>query len=155
PPILAPPAPRPQALRPRDRGAVHGGDVVGVCVALSTAYTTSFGRCRMRHWLPRALWLGAWSFWAWLGWGLYRELPRGLGPVVCKLALEPREKVTGIGGSPPSIITEQNDPSGCVIRARSSTTGVESRRVLVPVPTSQFYSQIAPEGLLLTLYCSR
>jgi hypothetical protein len=31
----------------------------------------------MRRWLPRSLWLLAWSFWAWLGFGLYRELPRG------------------------------------------------------------------------------
>ena len=30
----------------------------------------------MRRWLPRSLWILAWSFWAWLGFGLYRELPR-------------------------------------------------------------------------------
>ena len=38
----------------------------------------------MKRWLPRSLWLLAWSIWAWLGWGLYRELPRGLGTVVFK-----------------------------------------------------------------------
>ena len=36
----------------------------------------------MRRWLPRSLWLLAWSFWAWLGWGLARELPRNhSGPI--------------------------------------------------------------------------
>lgn len=41
----------------------------------------------MRRWLPRAFWLAAWSLWAWLGWGLYRELPRDLGPPLCVLPL--------------------------------------------------------------------
>lgn len=40
-------------------------------------------------WLCRGFWLLAWYFWLWLGIGLYRELPRDLGPAVCKL------KVTG------------------------------------------------------------
>jgi hypothetical protein len=64
------------------------GDVVGVCVEESEADMSSFGRCRMKRWLPRSLWLLAWSFWVWLGWGLYRELPRDLGPAVCQIPLE-------------------------------------------------------------------
>src|SRR4051794_23075083 len=80
PSILAAPAPRPQAARPRDRGAVHGGDLVALRVAPPPPHAPRFDRCRMRRWLPRALWLLAWSFWAWLGWGLYRELPRSLTP---------------------------------------------------------------------------
>ena len=36
-------------------------------------------------WVKRGLWLVAWSAWAWCGFGLYRELPRNLGPVVCQL----------------------------------------------------------------------
>ena len=36
-------------------------------------------------WVKRGLWVGAWGAWAWLGFGLHRELPRDLGPVVCKL----------------------------------------------------------------------
>jgi hypothetical protein len=35
--------------------------------------------------LKRLLWLVAWTFWLWLGFGLYRELPRDLGPEVCRL----------------------------------------------------------------------
>lgn len=38
-------------------------------------------------WLKRFCWLSAWCVWLWLGFGLYRELPRELGPVVCKLPL--------------------------------------------------------------------
>ena len=30
------------------------------------------------RWVKRGLWVAAWSFWAWLGFGLYRELPRDL-----------------------------------------------------------------------------
>jgi hypothetical protein len=29
---------------------------------------------------PLLLWLLAWSFWVWLGFGMHRELPRDLGP---------------------------------------------------------------------------
>jgi hypothetical protein len=61
---------------------VRGGDVVDVCEEVSTAYTTCVGRCGMTRWLPRSFWLLAWSFWVWLGFGLYLELPRGLGPPV-------------------------------------------------------------------------
>ena len=39
----------------------------------------------MKRWLPRSLCLLAWSFWAWLGFGLYRELPRDFGPVVAQM----------------------------------------------------------------------
>src|SRR5215216_5328261 len=40
----------------------------------------------------RFLWLAAWSVWVWLGFGLYRELPRDLGPVVYRLPLRDRER---------------------------------------------------------------
>ena len=35
-------------------------------------------------WLSRVFWLLAWGAWLWLGFGLHRELPRGLGTVVFK-----------------------------------------------------------------------
>src|SRR6185295_4893402 len=38
--------------------------------------------------LKRFLWLAAWGVWLWLGFGLYRELPRELGPRVRKLWIE-------------------------------------------------------------------
>jgi hypothetical protein len=40
---------------------------------------------RPLRYLKRFLWLSAWSVWLWLGFGLYRELPRELGPVACQL----------------------------------------------------------------------
>ena len=49
----------------------------------------------MKHWLSRSLWLAAWSFWLWLGFGLYRELPRELGPVVCRLPMNEAESTIG------------------------------------------------------------
>jgi hypothetical protein len=41
--------------------------------------------------IVRMLWLAAWCGWAWLGVGLHRELPRDLGPVVCKLSISKEE----------------------------------------------------------------
>src|SRR6476660_10364094 len=35
--------------------------------------------------IKRICWITAWGVWLWLGFGLYRELPRDLGRVVCKL----------------------------------------------------------------------
>ena len=40
----------------------------------------------------RLLWLAAWSVWLWLGFGLYRELPRDFGPVAYRLPLRERER---------------------------------------------------------------
>jgi hypothetical protein len=41
----------------------------------------ALGSHHMR-WLKRFFWLFAWGAWAWLGFGLYRELPRSLGSLV-------------------------------------------------------------------------
>lgn len=41
----------------------------------------------MIRWLKRGLWLVAWSVWIWLGFGLYRELPRDLGPAIAKISV--------------------------------------------------------------------
>ena len=50
-------------------------------------------------WLSRSLWLLAWSFWAWLGWGLYRELPRSLGPSIVQLPIGESSKMLGFVGN--------------------------------------------------------
>jgi hypothetical protein len=39
----------------------------------------------------RPLWLAAWSFWLWLGFGLARELPRHSAAVICAIPLEKDE----------------------------------------------------------------
>jgi hypothetical protein len=54
----------------------------------------------MKRWLPRFLWLFAWSCWAWLGFGLHRELPRDLGAVVATVGQARYESFVGfIDGS--------------------------------------------------------
>jgi hypothetical protein len=52
----------------------------------------------MRRWAPRILWLSSWSFWLWLGFGLYRELPRDAGPIVARLPMPARTAVLGFVG---------------------------------------------------------
>jgi hypothetical protein len=49
-------------------------------------------------WLKRCFWLSAWSVWIWPGFGLYRELPRGLGPLICQIPLEEDCDVVGFVG---------------------------------------------------------
>jgi len=72
------------------------------------------------RWLPRTLWLLAWSFWAWLGFGLYRELPRSAGPVVRTLTLEQTEHVLGFYGDSHSVVTRTDRPlSYRLVDARS------------------------------------
>jgi hypothetical protein len=51
------------------------------------------------RWLKRALWLLAWSFWLWLGFGLHRELPRELGPPVAQLPIKSPQQLSFVGGS--------------------------------------------------------
>jgi hypothetical protein len=47
------------------------------------------------RWLKRGLWPVAWGVWAWLGVGLYRELPRNLGRPVCKLQVQGKQYPLG------------------------------------------------------------
>ena len=60
----------------------------------------------MAH-LKRLLWLFAWSLWLLLGLGLYRELPRELGPAVCQLPLG-KDDVMSFAG--PSLVAIQKLP---------------------------------------------
>src|ERR1700752_391625 len=46
-------------------------------------------------WFVRLLWLAAWAFWLWLGLGLYRELPRELGPELGTLSIGKGETILG------------------------------------------------------------
>jgi hypothetical protein len=38
------------------------------------------------RWMKRGMWVAAWGAWVWLGFGLYRELPRDPGPILNKLS---------------------------------------------------------------------
>jgi hypothetical protein len=57
------------------------------------------------------IWIIAWCVWLWLGFGLYRELPRDLGPVVCNLKLSQGERVTGFDAERPEVIVAKKDYS--------------------------------------------
>jgi hypothetical protein len=67
------------------------------------------------------LWLAAWSVWLWLGFGLYRELPRCLGPTVSRLPLQGGENVFGfLGGSEQIVLSpESGDPQFQTFDART------------------------------------
>jgi hypothetical protein len=54
-------------------------------------------------WLKRGLWTAAWGVWVWCGFGLARELPRDLGPVISQLPLRGDERVFGFLGDSEQI----------------------------------------------------
>src|SRR5688572_27522565 len=59
--------------------------------------------------VKRFLWLFAWRVWLWLGFGLYRELPRELGPVVSRIPIgKGHESLGFIGGS--DAVANQEPP---------------------------------------------
>jgi hypothetical protein len=58
--------------------------------------------------LKCGLWLLAWSVWFILGVGLYRELPRELGPVVRVLPFQPSERPMGFLPDGKSVATMQH-----------------------------------------------
>src|SRR3954470_7591683 len=111
---------------------VCGEHVVGVCVEVSKEDESSgVGGDGMRRWLPRFLWLLAWSGWAWLGVGLWRELPRDLGPVVCRLPLGNGEQVVGFFKSRPVVVTCARDLQNeiTIFRLRDALNGAEQQKV--------------------------
>jgi len=73
---------------------------------------------RGMRWLKRACWIAAWGAWAWLGVGLYRELPRGLGPVVSTIPKERNEVIVSRFGERPTMVTCRTDPATGVSRFR-------------------------------------
>src|SRR4051812_49972279 len=75
--------------------------------------------------LKRFLWLAAWSVWLWLGVGLFRELPREVGPVVCTLPLGAREVNHGFWGGCQRIVSEISHGEGkpVVLRVWDPETG--------------------------------
>jgi len=75
-------------------------------------------------WLPRSLWLLAWCSWAWLGWGLYRELPRDLGPPICILPLGDEQSFRGFReGTHEVVTTETNDDRPGMVRIWNAESG--------------------------------
>jgi hypothetical protein len=85
--------------------------------------------------LKRFLWLSAWSVWIWLGFGLYRELPRDLGPSVCRLPLGEQESEIGFVHGRHQLVTEErlgeNQP--IIIRLWNAETGLLDQAINGPL----------------------
>jgi len=101
----------------------------------------------MRRWLPRSLWLLAWSFWAWLGLGLYRELPRTLQNPVCHLRLDANEAAWGFIADRNVVVTVSRDDN--LVRSWDVLTGRSLRTWDGPQPALAISMR---HGLMLTGY---
>lgn len=78
-----------------------------------------------KRWIVRFLWLSAWCVWLWLGFGLYRELPRELGPVVCKLFLENGASIIGFVGETDGVaIAYRNSDGRLRVKVLNAESGV-------------------------------
>ena len=90
-------------------------------------------------WLKRGLWITAWGVWAWLGVGLYRELPRDLGLVLWRLPTEPAERFDGFLRLQPSVVTRLVDPAtgGLAFRRRNVFTGAFELQIGADHPGSR------------------
>jgi len=62
----------------------------------------------MRRWFNRFGLLFLLAGWAWLAVGLYRQIPRDLGPVVFRPNLDAGERLEGFVGRKPVVLTYQN-----------------------------------------------
>jgi hypothetical protein len=93
----------------------------------------------MKRWLSRSVWLLAWSIWLWLGCGLYRELPRELGPATFRLPRDSKEDLFGFLHNRPVILSFDDGADNRLptIRLRNARTGeieleVKSEGVGIP-----------------------
>jgi hypothetical protein len=89
-------------------------------------------------WFARFCWLAAWSVWLWLGVGLFRELPRDLGPVVCQLPLATNEQFWGFIGDGQRIATGEKlgEHEPIIVRIWDAGTGKTLHRFDGPIQLS-------------------
>jgi len=82
-------------------------------------------------WLKRCCWLAAWGVWLWLGFGLYRELPRHAGAKVCEAQFEEGERPLGFFDDDRLLATLEvlDDSKGFNVRVRDALRGEVKRRV--------------------------
>jgi len=87
------------------------------------------------RWFKRGLWLLAWGVWAALSVGLYRELPRDLGPEICNVQSPTQTYwVVGFVGASNDIavIAKSEDPEATSINIVGAETGRVIRSTLGP-----------------------
>src|SRR5688572_1621593 len=75
--------------------------------------------------LKRFLWLFAWSVWIWLGFGLYRELPRNLGSSAFMIPLDGKLLPLGFvdNGSVLAVLKQPSNRSGYDLLFWETVTG--------------------------------
>jgi hypothetical protein len=102
--------------------------------------------------VKRIFWLAAWSVWLWLGLGLYRELPRDLGPVVCKLKVKGAERALGFlaDGRKFATQTGSGNREKPEVQLWDATNGAFLRTISVP---SSPMSRMWPEWCRLSHSC--
>ena len=103
--------------------------------------------------LKRLLWFLAWGGWAWLGVGLYRELPREVGPKLCSLPLDKGERLCGYWGERQRIVSEEthDDDKPVTLRVWDPETGLPIKRLDGPPPywRGREYAPLSRHGLVL------
>jgi len=62
-------------------------------------------------WLTRIMWTLLWGIWGLLAFRLYRELPRDMGPPVCKLQLQREYRMDGFIIGRPEVLAARMDDS--------------------------------------------
>jgi hypothetical protein len=76
------------------------------------------------RWLKRCIWLTAWGVWVWLGFGLYRELPRELGKPIARFpAPQSSLFVHFVGETNLIAILVDNNERGTTVDAYDAETG--------------------------------
>jgi hypothetical protein len=69
-------------------------------------------------WFKRCLWIAAWATWAWLGFGLHRELPRSLSPAITKLPLERDDTLLGFVKDTSYVVVQRSLPLSASKRSK-------------------------------------
>jgi len=103
-------------------------------MTLAPSPTPNHSAARPRRTLfNRIPWLLTWSLWAWLGFGLYRELPRNPDSIACRLPLGEREILAGLIDQPPLAVTiAKFDDDRIFVRVWDIESGTETCRFTGP-----------------------
>ena len=106
------------------------------------------------RWVTRGLWVAAWGAWVWCGLGLYRELPRDIGRVVCKLPLDdsddrPETPEGFLANENEVVTTVASEKRGVFARVRSGATGNLLREYRIAESRGLDYHVSCRYGLVL------
>ena len=87
-------------------------------------------------WLRRICWLAASGVWLWLGFGLYRELPRNVGPAVCQIPVAPYQthsmRIAGFDGLNRVVVLELGENAPKTVSVYDAETAERIARFNAP-----------------------